>query len=105
LIAAYRAGTTDIRPAGQRAAAYLADTSAACPLLSAMASARGITLEALCQRVLAKREAFSAAAGSLLGSGRAWMIYWTPAIPWRTFRPSRWNLPCRRRVKIPFSPD
>lgn len=49
------------------AAAYLADTSAACPLLSAMASARGITLEALCQRVLAKREAFSAAAGSLLG--------------------------------------
>ena len=51
----------------QEARAYLADASTPCPLLSPLASARVISLDVLCQRVLAKHAAYSAAMGTLLG--------------------------------------
>ena len=56
----------------QEATAYLADQSSACPLLSPLATARGISLELLCQKVIAKATAFSAISGALIGQRQAY---------------------------------
>lgn len=49
------------------ARAYTANSSAATPLLSALATARGITLADLASRVIAKADAFAAASGAIIG--------------------------------------
>lgn len=49
------------------ARAYIDDTSASTPLLSAMATARGITVEDLALRVVANADAWSATSGALIG--------------------------------------
>ncbi len=54
------------------ATAYLADASASCPLLSALASARGLDMADLCARVMAKAAAFSAVSGSVIGQRQAY---------------------------------
>ena len=56
----------------QEALAYTSDPSSSCPLLSPLASARGISLELLCQKVIAKATAFSAVSGSLIGQRQAY---------------------------------
>lgn len=53
------------------AEAYLADPTAECPMLAPLAAARGITMDDLCQRVMAKHAAFSAATGLLMGQRQA----------------------------------
>lgn len=55
----------------QEAQSYLADPTAECPMLAPLAAARGITMEDLCQRVMAKHAAFSAATGLLMGQRQA----------------------------------
>lgn len=54
------------------AIAYQADPSAECPLLEALAAARGISLELLCEKVMAKAAVFSAASGTLIGQRQAY---------------------------------
>ena len=56
----------------QEALAYTADPSSSCPLLSPLASARGISLGLLCQKVIAKATAFSAVSGALIGQRQAY---------------------------------
>ena len=56
----------------QEALAYTADSSSPCPLLSPLAAARGISLELLCQKVIAKATAFSAVSGTLIGQRQAY---------------------------------
>ncbi len=56
----------------QEALAYTADASSPCPLLSPLAAARGISLELLCQKVIAKATAFSAVSGTLIGQRQAY---------------------------------
>ena len=53
------------------AAAFQADTQASVPLLSKIASDRGLTVTDLAARVQAKEAAFKAAAGGLLGMRQA----------------------------------
>ena len=49
------------------ALAYQADNNADCPMLRPLAEARGMSMDELCGRVLAKAAAFSAAVGRLMG--------------------------------------
>lgn len=49
------------------ARAYTASNTAATPLLSALATARGIALADLAARVIAKADAFAAASGAIIG--------------------------------------
>ncbi|WP_279030078.1 hypothetical protein [Bilophila wadsworthia] len=49
------------------ARAYTADATASTPLLSALATARGILLPDLVGRVLAKADAFAVASGTIIG--------------------------------------
>ena len=56
----------------QEALAYTADSSSPCPLLSPLAAARGISLELLCQKVIAKATAFSTVSGTLIGQRQAY---------------------------------
>jgi hypothetical protein len=49
------------------ARAYTVSSSAATPLLSALAAARGITLADLAARVIAKADQFAAASGAIIG--------------------------------------
>lgn len=53
------------------AQAYMADDTAAVPLLSALASARGIELADLVQRVIAKSNAFTQLSGYIIGQRQA----------------------------------
>ena len=53
------------------ARAYAADPTASTPLLSALAQARGIPLDELVRRVLAKADAFAVASGSIIGQRQA----------------------------------
>ena len=53
------------------ARAYTADATASTPLLSALATARGIPLPDLVERVLAKADAFAVASGSIIGQRQA----------------------------------
>lgn len=53
------------------ARAYAADATASTPLLSALATARGIPLPDLVGRVLAKADAFAVASGSIIGQRQA----------------------------------
>lgn len=53
------------------ARAYAADPAASTPLLSALAQARGIPLDELVRRVLAKADAFAVASGSIIGQRQA----------------------------------
>ena len=53
------------------AQAYMADDTAAVPLLSALASARGIELADLVQRVIAKSNAFTRLSGYIIGQRQA----------------------------------
>lgn len=53
------------------ARAYIADSTALTPLLSALAQARGIPLDELVRRVLAKADAFAEASGSIIGQRQA----------------------------------
>lgn len=50
------------------AVSFTADKGAPTPLLSAMAAARGITVADLAGRILANAQAYSAAAGALIGT-------------------------------------
>jgi hypothetical protein len=54
------------------ASAYSADMTAPSPLLSSMASARGITVADLAARVLANAQAWSVASGALIGKRQAY---------------------------------
>lgn len=54
------------------ASAYSANSTAATPLLAAMATARGITVADLAGRVLANAQAWSAASGQLIGKRQAY---------------------------------
>lgn len=49
------------------AQAYLADSAAECPMLRPLAEARGLTMDDLCQRVMAKHAVFSTATGFFMG--------------------------------------
>lgn len=53
------------------ARAYAADPTASTPLLSALAQARGVPLDELVRRVLAKADAFAVASGSIVGQRQA----------------------------------
>ena len=53
------------------ARAYAADATASTPLLSALAQARGVPLDELVRRVLAKADAFAVASGSIIGQRQA----------------------------------
>lgn len=53
------------------ARAYAADPTASTPLLSALAEARGVALDALVRRVLAKADAFAVASGRIIGQRQA----------------------------------
>ena len=53
------------------AQAYLANNKAVCPMLQALSAARGIDLDELCRRVMAKHHAFSFATGTLMGQRQA----------------------------------
>ena len=53
------------------ARAYTADATASTPLLSALAQARGIPLDELGRRILAKAHAFAVASGSIIGQRQA----------------------------------
>lgn len=55
------------------ARAYLAESSAATPLLSAIATARGITVADLAARVLTNAAAYSVAGGEIIGRRQARM--------------------------------
>jgi hypothetical protein len=52
----------------REAAAYSADATAATPLLSALAAARGVAMADLVQRVLDKSSAFAVESGRILGA-------------------------------------
>lgn len=49
------------------ARAYMADPTAPTPLLSALAKARGLSMDELVKRVIAKADAFAAASGYIIG--------------------------------------
>lgn len=53
------------------ARAYAADPTSHTPLLSALAEARGITLDDLVKRVLVKADAFAVASGHIIGTRQA----------------------------------
>lgn len=53
------------------ARAYAADPTASTPLLSALAQARGIDMDELVKRVIAKADAFAAASGYIIGQRQA----------------------------------
>jgi hypothetical protein len=53
------------------ARAYTADPEAPTPLLSALAKARGLSMDELVKRVLIKADAFAAASGSIIGQRQA----------------------------------
>lgn len=53
------------------ARAYMADPEAPTPLLSALAKARGIDMDELVKRVIAKADAFAAASGYIIGQRQA----------------------------------
>lgn len=53
------------------ARAYAADPTASTPLLSALAQARGIPLDELVRRVLAKADTFAVASGFIIGQRQA----------------------------------
>ena len=55
----------------KEAEAYTADPTASVPLLTAIAESRGITVELLVQKVIEKMEAYSAAAGVIIGKRQA----------------------------------
>jgi len=55
----------------KEARAYLADPAAVTPLLDALSTARGVTKDALAQKIVAKADAFAAAAGALIGKRQA----------------------------------
>lgn len=53
------------------ARAYMADPTAPTPLLSALAKARGLSMDELVKRVIAKADAFAAASGYIIGQRQA----------------------------------
>ena len=53
------------------ARAYMADPEAPTPLLSALAKARGLSMDELVKRVIAKADAFAAASGYIIGQRQA----------------------------------
>lgn len=53
------------------ARAYMADPEAPTPLLSALAKVRGISIDELVKRVIAKADAFAAASGYIIGQRQA----------------------------------
>lgn len=53
------------------ARAYIADPEAPTPLLSALVKARGISMDELVKRVIAKADAFAAASGYIIGQRQA----------------------------------
>ena len=53
------------------ARAYMVDEKAQTPLLYALATARGISLDDLAQRVIAKADAFAVASGTIIGQRQA----------------------------------
>lgn len=55
----------------QEARAYLADSTASVPLLSALSASRGLDLQELVRRVIAKADAFAAVSGAIVGQRQA----------------------------------
>lgn len=53
------------------ARAYMADPTAPTPLLSALAKARGLSMDELVKRVIVKADAFAAASGYIIGQRQA----------------------------------
>jgi hypothetical protein len=53
------------------ARAYTADPASPSPLLTALAAARGLMVDELAARVIAKADAFAAAAGAIIGKRQA----------------------------------
>lgn len=53
------------------ARAYMADPTAPTPLLSALAKARGLSMDELVKRVIAKADAFAVASGYIIGQRQA----------------------------------
>lgn len=53
------------------ARAYMADPTAPTPLLSALVKARGLSMDELVKRVIAKADAFAAASGYIIGQRQA----------------------------------
>lgn len=53
------------------ARAYMADPTAPTPLLSALAKARGLSMDELVERVITKADAFAAASGYIIGQRQA----------------------------------
>lgn len=53
------------------ARAYMADPTAPTPLLSALAKARGLSMDELVKRVIAKADALAAASGYIIGQRQA----------------------------------
>lgn len=53
------------------ARAYMADPTAPTPLLSALAKARGLSMDELVKRVIAKADTFAAASGYIIGQRQA----------------------------------
>lgn len=53
------------------ARAYMADPTAPTPLLSALAKARGLSMDELVKRVIAKADAFATASGYIIGQRQA----------------------------------
>lgn len=59
----------------EEAKAHQGDPAADCPLLAPLAVARGISMDDLCNRVLLKAAAFSAASGAIIGQRQAMEDY------------------------------
>ncbi|MEE0816700.1 MAG: hypothetical protein U0M13_13675 [Desulfovibrio fairfieldensis] len=59
----------------EEAKIHQVDPTADCPLLAPLAVARGISLDDLCNRVLLKAAAFSAASGAIIGQRQAMEDY------------------------------
>lgn len=55
----------------QEARAYLADSAASVPLLSALSISRGLDMPELVRRVISKADAFAAVSGTIVGQMQA----------------------------------
>jgi cell pole-organizing protein PopZ len=73
------------------ARAYIVSSSAATPLLSALATARGITLADLASRVIAKADLFAAASGAIIGKRQRYEDQVTTATDAATVEAISWQ--------------
>ncbi len=55
----------------KEARAYIADSTAVTPLIDAISAARGVTKDALAQKIVVKADTFASAVGALIGKRQA----------------------------------